>query len=225
MSGHWDWRLWWQWIAANALAELVGLGTVFGVGVWLYTSFHGESMNPVILALLAIGLGGFEGFIVGACQGWVLRSALNGMPLKPWVIASVAGALAAWTLGMLPSTLMSMSEPSGPQPQPEISKSFMWLIAVLMGMMLGVVLGIPQWIVLKRYVPRAGWWIPANSAAWAFGMATIFIGIGSAMDDGFSMSDLPHLLWVFTVAGANVGIVHGFALLKLLQGVLETHEP
>lgn len=51
----------------------------------------------------------------------------------------------------------------------------MYGLAWLTGFALGVTLSVPQWLVLRRYVKRAVWWILANAVAWAFGMQIIFV--------------------------------------------------
>jgi hypothetical protein len=58
-------------------------------------------------------------------------------------------------------------------PAPEISDTLVYLLAAAMGLVLGPVLGVPQWWVLRRHVAHAWWWIPANAAAWALGMPVI----------------------------------------------------
>jgi hypothetical protein len=84
-----------------------------------------------------------------------------------------------------------------------------------MGAVGGAVLSFAQWPVLRRNVPGAGLWIPANMLAWTFGMPIIFWGI----DMAFKMSAVWQsvLLMVVTLfaAGAVVGAIHGLFLLKL----------
>ena len=38
--------------------------------------------------------------------------------------------------------------------------------SVWSAMLIGAVTGLAQWLVLRRWVPRAGWWIPASVLGW-----------------------------------------------------------
>jgi hypothetical protein len=73
--------LWWQWILANALGELVGLGATFAIGFGLFSDL--SDTPGVGAALLSAGLmtttGVLEGGVVGFAQWLVLRKAIPGM--------------------------------------------------------------------------------------------------------------------------------------------------
>ena len=62
---------------------------------------------------------------------------------------------------------------------PEIAEWMVYLLAASMGLVFGPILGAPQWWVLRRWVDKAIWWIPANAVAWAGGMVAIFVGMNS----------------------------------------------
>ena len=104
-------RLWWQWILANALGELVGLGATFAIGFGL---FSGLSDIPGIGAvLLSAGLmtttGVLEGGVVGFAQWVVLRHAIQGISWRSWVLATIIGALIAWFFGSIAGGVMVMA--------------------------------------------------------------------------------------------------------------------
>jgi hypothetical protein len=108
-------RLWLRWVMANSLAETVGLGAAFGIGVILFPHLNTPgvfvALTTVAVAVLAGTL--IEGTVVGTAQWLVLRRPFPGMKWRTWVLATAAGALVAWTLGMLPSALMSSQAESG----------------------------------------------------------------------------------------------------------------
>jgi hypothetical protein len=170
---HWDWSLWSRWVLANGLGELVGLGAAAVVGVALAKTFEAQmgSFAGLAGAGVMITLGTFEG---------VLRRPLPALGWRSWVLASAAGAFAAWTLGMIPSTLIDFGAEAGAAPPTEMSDALMYGLAAAMGAILGPILGVPQWLALRRHVRRAIWWIPANAGAWALGMPIVFVGAGSA---------------------------------------------
>jgi hypothetical protein len=86
-----------------------------------------------------------------------------------------------------------------------------------MGFALGSILGVPQWLVLRRHLPKAGWWVLANALAWMVGMVIVFVGI-SFIPSGGSTISVPFMLLLFLfAAGAAVGAVHGLVLIWLLR--------
>ena len=132
------------------------------------------------------------------------------------MVATGVGAFIAWTLGMIPSTLMSVTTDSAAQTQ-QMSDAMMYWLAVLMGFVLGLILGIPQWFVLRRYVRRAGWWVLANAIAWAAAMPLTFIGAAVVPANGFGFVVVVIVFLAIALAGATAGAIHGFALVWLLQ--------
>jgi hypothetical protein len=152
----------------------------------------------------------------------VLRRVLATVTRRAWIAATAIGAGAAWTLGMLPSTIMSLVMSS--QPPAENAGSFepeglvFYGMAAGMGIVLGVVLAFAQWLELRKHVNGAGWWIPANSAAWGLGMAICFAAMDMAMRPENPLAlTLMIVAAGMLVAGAAVGAVHGIALLGLVQ--------
>ena len=88
------------------------------------------------------------------------------------------------------------------------------------GLFLGAVLGIPQWLVLRRVVKGAWLWIPANCLAWALGMPVIFAMVDRAYAvyaAGSIAGAVVVLAGTLALTGAVVGAVHGLALVKLVS--------
>jgi hypothetical protein len=140
-------------------------------------------LATLLTAFLAIVLGAIvEGGIVGYAQWQALHPFLPDVPRVSWIRATMAGAGVAWVLGMVPSTVMSLREASAGGPSsggnapPEMEGPIVYLLAALMGLLLGPILGAFQWKVLRRHIDNALLWLPANGLAWALGMAAIFLG-------------------------------------------------
>ena len=132
------------------------------------------------------------------------------------MVATLAGALVAWFLGSLPSTLMGVgSDQSGASSQ-EPETWLMLLLAAGMGLFLGVILALPQWRVLRRAAPRASIWLPAN-AAWALGMPGIFAAVDLAYNAGTVAGAVAVMAAALALTGAAVGAVHGLALVWLAR--------
>jgi len=213
VSGRSFWR---WWVAANLIGEVIGLGTV-ACGGFLMIYLFGEPKSPghtLAFAAVVIGLGAVEGMVVGYAQTRVLRTRLSG--IRSWTVATVIGAVAAWILGMVPSTLMSLASPTQSGPPPEISDIVQIMLAIPMGLIAGLILSFPQWRVLRRYVARAGLWLPANALAWAAGMPLIFAAVGASAG-GSALFVIAAVLAGIAGAGAVVGAIHGWFLVRLLN--------
>lgn len=211
------WGLYLRWVLANAVGEMIGLGLTFAVGIGL-VQLIGEPQGfgvAIGLGLLMAASGAIEGVVVGTMQCWAMQSALPHIDRKSWVAATLIGALVAWTFGSIPTTMMSVNNDPALSSTAEPETTWILLMAGLMGALLGIVLALAQWIVLRRHVRHAWWWLPANSAAWLVGMPVIFAAVELAQ--GASDPSMALLIFVGALAltGAIVGAIHGIALIKL----------
>ncbi len=218
MQGERNLAFWLRWVGANALGEAIGLSAVLLVGFGMLGPLVAGLPGawPAVISLAAgVLLGVFEGLVVGGAQGVVLRSRLPQVALRTWILATIIGAMVAWGLGMLPSTLMASSggETQGSAQMPE------WItyaMAAGLGLIAGVVLALPQWVAMRKHV-RHGWlWLPANSLAWLVGMPIVFLGMGSIPTGASVAQAIPIVVAATAAAGAVVGAIHGTVLVKAL---------
>lgn len=219
---HWDWNLWLCWVMANGVGEVLGLGVVAVAGVSLALTIGQarDAFSILAFAVVMILAGAFEGAVVGGAQWLVLRRRLPALRWQTWVQVSTAGAFAAWVLGMVPSTLIKLhADPAAPPPK--VNHALMYGMAALMGAVLGPILGVPQWLALRRHVAQAGWWVWANAVAWAVGMPVIFIGVGTVARGGLGLRAAVLSVATCAAAGAVVGAIHGTALVWLLGKATE----
>jgi hypothetical protein len=215
--------LWSRWVAANAVGEGLGLGATALVALALFPALGGDNgiLPALAVAAVAIAAGtAIEGLIVGTAQWLVLRQPLPGITWPTWAGATAAGAGVAWTLGMLPSTLLSINQDAGQAPASEPGAVMAYALAFGMGLVLGPVLGFAQWLVLRRHVASAGLWMPANALAWAFGMPLIFVGVSAVFDRG-GPGGIAFAILSLVLTGAVVGGIHGLALVRLVR--VSTH--
>ena len=213
----WDWNVWFQWILANAVGETVGLGGTLVISALLLLNAQ-KTMSVLPAAALAVLAGTFiEGITVGTAQWLVLRRPLKSIRWRTWVLATAIGAFVAWTLGMIPSTFMFAGADSGGAAPAQISDLVIYALAAMMGFVLGPILGVPQWLVLRHHLPKAGWWVLANALAWMVGMVIVFIGTNFIPPEGISLNVAFVLLIFLFIAGAAVGAIHGLVLVWLLH--------
>jgi hypothetical protein len=210
-------QLWTRWTLANAVSEMIGLGLTFVItGLFMSRVGEGNTIAAILLSfVVAIGSGAIEATFVGLAQWWAMKPWFPSIGKFEWWRGTFLGAMVAYVLGYLPSTIMSMGEATASTaPVAEPAQWIVLLLAAGMGAVGGAVLSFAQWLVLRGKVQRAGLWIPANMLAWTFGMPVIFWGI----DMAFKMSALWQsvLLMAGTLfaAGAVVGGIHGLFLTK-----------
>lgn len=214
-------KLFQRWTLANALAELFGLGLTFVITGLVFSRLDSQQTVVSILwsFVFAVLSGAVEATVVGLAQWWAMRPWFPTVSRFAWWRGTLIGALIAYVLGYLPSTLMSMGEAASQSaPVEEPAQWIVLLLAAGMGAIGGAVLSFAQWLELRRVVKRAGIWMPANMLAWAFGMPVIFWGV----DMAFKMDTIWQSVLVMAgslfVAGAVVGAVHGAFLVRLAEG-------
>ncbi len=213
-------ELWTRWTLANAFSEMLGLGLTFAI-TGLYFSRAGEGTTVLAIltsSVVAVASGAVEATFVGLAQWWAMHPRFPSVGRFEWWRGTFIGALVAYVLGYLPSTIMSMGQVSGSNsPAAEPAQWIVLLLAAGMGAVGGAILSFAQWLVLRREVDRAGVWIPANMLAWAFGMPLIFWGIDQAFKLSVVWQSVLLMAVTLFVTGAIVGGIHGLFLVRLKE--------
>lgn len=212
-------HLWLRWVAANALGEMLGLGLTFAAAAWIFTRVEATGVGGVLLAFaLAVASGAIEATIVGLAQWRAMRPWFPGITARGWWLGTLGGALLAYVLGYLPSTLMNLGEAAADSAAPAVQEPAQWIVLLLaagMGFIAGAILAWAQWLVLRKSVRGAGAWIPANMLAWLLGMPLIFWGIDLAQKGQPVIQSVLIIAAVLLAAGAVVGAVHGAFLVRM----------
>lgn len=209
-------NLWVRWTVANALSELLGLGATFGLIAFLVSSLNPQSLTGILLTFAVSVLSGtVEATMVGVAQWWAMHPWFPMIRALRWWRATLIGALAAYALGYLPTTLIDMGGSGAQTPQPEPAIWLTMLFAVGLGMVAGAILSFAQWLELRKHLKKATLWMPANMLAWACGMPVIFLGI----DFAFKMTELWQQVIVMGAVllgtGTIVGAIQGKFLLEM----------
>lgn len=210
--------LWTRWTLANALSEMIGLGLTFVItGLFFATLGEQNNVAGILLSFaLAVLSGAVEATAVGLAQWWAMYPWFPSVTRFAWWSATFIGALLAYVLGYLPSTLMSLGEATTSRaPVAEPPQWMILLLAAGMGAVGGAVLSFAQWLVLHGKVQGTRIWIPANMLAWLFGMPVIFMGMDLAFQMPALWQSVLVIAGVLLLAGAIVGGIHGLFLTRL----------
>jgi hypothetical protein len=150
--------LWRRWVLLVSAGEAAGfLGPVVAV-----LAGAGDLSGPAALTVV-LAAGATEGALLGAAQATVLHRVLAGFSRRDWVLRTAAAAVLAWAVGMAPST-WAAAVLGWPVALPAV------LGLVGAGVLLASI-GVAQWTVLRRSVPRAGRWVGWTAAGWLAGLA------------------------------------------------------
>lgn len=80
----------------------------------------------------------------------------------------------------------------------------------------GILMGIAQFGLLRRYLPRMGWWVLATAGGWLLGLVLILINIFGAL--AFLLGDEAiNTLWAKALALILMGLSIGFGQWLLLR--------
>jgi hypothetical protein len=211
-------QLWYRWTLSNAFSELFGLGLTFLITGFAFSKLDGQqTVTGVLLSFFfAVASGAVEATFVGIAQWWAMHPWFPTIERFAWWRGTLIGALIAYVLGYLPSTLMSMGEATtSSAPAAEPAQWIVLLLAAGMGAVGGAVLSFAQWLAMRGKVKRAGLWIPANMLAWLFGMPVIFWGIDLAFKMSAVWQSVLVMAGTLFAAGAIVGAIHGRFLMML----------
>lgn len=178
-------RFWLAWLLASVMGY--GVGMLLGAYV-AYGFFNRDPFDVTMGATLGIVMGAAGGF----AQWVVLRERISGAGW--WILASAMGFAAVFGL----SRAVPSNNPA--------------TIGSIMAAAFGLVCGIPQWLILRRTVARAGWWVFAN----ILGLLAGEIGFPIAIAISATNDDL-NMLVVALVFAAGYGAITGAALVWLLR--------
>jgi hypothetical protein len=194
------WNIWLGWIAANAAFWALGFGLaqIYARALYADDSFIRQTLagasyiwtRPLGSVIGATNYGLMLGTAIGLGQWIVLRRRFD-IEWLWWLAATMLGfALHGLSLGLSAGVMGDQVTAAG------------------LGLLCGgaVVVGIPQWLVLRQHLPHAGWWIVASAAGLLL----------AAPDRSGGTNSLMAWLFVSMGAGAAYGIVTAFFLFFMM---------
>jgi hypothetical protein len=194
------------WLVANLLGFAIGGAIAGGLLRALEQPYYGSAVSALEAARIqAASLGLAElafGGVLGVAQWLVLRQALSVGWWLPATCLSwgLGGAIGGFLAGGSVSTI---GPDQGPVPP---------LLALLVGYPLVIILvGGPQWLVLRRACGRSGWWPVASIGGMILGFG---LGLGLTASEfvrtilGLEWTDFPSAT-VWATVGLFGGPVYG----------------
>jgi hypothetical protein len=210
------WGLWLRWVLATALGYLVGgavSGAVVSGGETRWASVTSPLVAALVLAVTEVVAFGAHGAAVGIAQGITLRHSMvrSGW----WVVATtggwaVGGAISGSLAGVFGGTLTGVGPDAGPA----------GIVVTVTGSVTALVFlpGLLQWLVLRRQVGQAGWWVLASAVSFfvAIGLSfPLMVALARTLNWGLPSAE------AWGLGGALVGLldgaITGAVLVRLLR--------
>jgi len=178
-------RLLVRWVSASTLGMLVGFVLTYAIVIAASAIFEGVNEDRLLSNVMVVAL---VALTYTAAQWWVLRREIEGSAI--WFLASIAGwvgaiALAAFLGGQ---GLIVTATFAG---------------RVFLGIQVGLIVGIAQWLPLRRNFRWASYWILGSVIGWSM----LMVGIGRSITGIIEMA----------LAGVAPSIFTGLVLV-LLKG-------
>lgn len=183
------WGFWLLWVVASTVGMFVGLILTFFLYSVYYAGLGFES--SFAYDMLATGFG--IGIGVGISQWLVLRRRVSHVGW--WVLANTAAGFAIMLAGFAGYS----------EPLKSFSEFLSFTGVIVLG---GAVTGIFQWLILRRKVSKAGWWVLASTLGW---------GLGVTVARAFPWGIDNYGIGPLAVTAAVLGAITGGVLVWLLR--------
>ncbi len=238
-------QFWWKWIlfcgfgVMLSMAAAASLAVGYNYAMGYPTTFVAGALNMLVL----LGAGVVQGTILGLFQWSVLSKKYQFLKMTEWVGYTIAVSVLGWALGMIPamfskgsSVTVKITKPvPGPHELTDSTSVFnipvfeetvvqepsLWsliLSAAAIGLFLGALFGLFQWLALRRHSKRAGSWILANALGWSLGMIWIFLA--AVLSD--NSTPIPLIVGMGIaggiLAGLSISAITGWFLLWMPLG-------
>ncbi len=208
-----SWRLWEWWLLATIV------GTIVAVGIVVLGSAIASNFSPMSTVVILHLIGALEGMVLGFTQWLVLRRYIKHIGW--WVLATGIASLIVWLIGV--KFIVALALVSFNSTMTATTTLALQQAVFGMGAWVGAVLGIAQWLVLRRHVRKGVGWVFANSLAWGLGLLIAFMGVTGVKPGEFTIETAVVHIATGAATGAIVGAITGIALVWFLKPRLLKH--
>jgi hypothetical protein len=157
----------------SGIALLLSIVTM-GLLALFFNFLLGEISTLVQKLILLLGMtvcAGLGGVVWGYFQLPFIQKHFQNTMTKSWLAASYAAISVLTFVGLIPSVLFPSNDELGIQ----LTSTQLLLTAEGIGLAVGLVLGLSQWFVLRKYTAGSLWWIAANVLATMLGAALFYL--------------------------------------------------
>ncbi len=193
-----------RWIAIGVIGTVVGLGAGGFVGLM---GLAAESLSAAVSA--GIVFGAAIGVSIGLAQGLVLSGRLETISASRWATYTAAGAALAWAAVAFP-----ISRLAAVGADPSWTTRLLWSVAI--GLAAGGIVGVLQWLELRRALPSSSITIAAQAVGWMIGALVLTTADGLIRDNIEDISAIGLGAVALALAGAVVALAQGVALDRIL---------
>ena len=210
---------WFGWLAATVVGWAVGFAVSSFFGLLLLLAI-GRAVGLVFGLPVAIAGGGMA---VGVAQWLLLRRRVVPQG-RWWLLASIVG----WALNLfIFMPLIGGPFLAGLGAPEALDAGAMAATGILVGGVAGTVVGVLQWLVMRRHFSGAFLWVLASSIAWALCLLLflpLIVGVFFAAVQTVQFTIVALVLVFVAVVGAGAvgGCITGLALLRLLRRPLSS---
>lgn len=208
---------WKKWVLACGTGAFLGITAAAAI-VIAYRLLLGDPVNHsdrLLHLFFMLVAGALEGSLLAYFQYRLIGKIFPEIAWKQWLAYTIAAAIIAWMLGLLPSLFLTGNGATDPTLQ--TTPLIYYSMAALIGLLPGALFGYFQWLPLKGLRREAMLWIPANALGWSAGMVFIFLSASSlGANTRWPMILLAGALGGMA-SGLSVGIVTGFFLLRIIR--------
>lgn len=215
------WAVYWSPLtgASNSMLSTFSITS----GIW-------DMTYPFLSALGGITTGAIGGGIIGLGQRRVLQS--WGHPVTGWTLATIVGMTLGWTISqpVLYAVLAQLRIAHGWELTDVLGQSETLAVtsqsALLVGAIVGLAVGIAQWLVLRSKTKKAIWWIAVCVAAWSLGASIYWVIYGviggrlcqtwGCLDQALEPDYYRALVIGWSIGGAVVAVITLSAMRLLL---------
>jgi len=128
----------------------------------------------------------------------------------PWMIAQIVTGALSWAIISMGLGVATTPMPISAQEVVVLPLELSLVIIALAGLVAGAVAGLGQWLAVRAYLERSGWWVLAATLAWGL---TAVLGPGLTVTNVSFLRALP-VVPAFALFGAVAGV-----LASVLQSV------
>jgi len=203
-----------RWVLYSSFGELLGFGFAAISGFFIASVLGYEELMlgqyPWLPVLTMVFAGFGEGCILGIIQSVPLCKAFPGVSKLKWTLLTGTGGALAWGVGSWAGPVLSEKYFT--------SISFVSVfVAIFMLVTLAGILGVAQWMELKKHFTDSWKWILYTIVGWGIGLSITFTGTSI-------ITETTPIAWTLTISllsgflmGAAASFVTGLYLRKKLN--------